>query len=176
VSEELNKQVVIHTDGACAGNPGPGGWGVVLQYGAVKKEISGGELVTTNNRMELQAAIASLEALKYPCKVILFTDSEYLRNGITKWIFSWKRSNWVSSQKTPVKNADLWRQLDQLASRHQIEWKWLKGHAGHPLNERCDSLGRMEIDKIRAKVPRQELEKLRKQFKREAAPPRPYRP
>jgi len=165
VNEQLKKDVTIHTDGACTGNPGPGGWGAVLECGTVKKEISGGEIATTNNRMELKAAIHALAALKYPCKVVLYTDSEYLRNGITAWIWGWKRRGWLTAAKKPVKNADLWKELDAQASRHEIVWKWLKGHAGHPLNERCDEIGRGEIDKIRRSVPAQEIAAQLKRFK-----------
>ena len=165
MSEASKKQVVIHTDGACTGNPGPGGWGAILEYGDRKKELSGGEIATTNNRMELQAAIQALAALKVSCKVELHTDSEYLRNGITKWILGWKRRGWISSQKKPVKNVDLWKQLDAQARRHQIEWKWLKGHAGHPLNERCDELGREQVEKILREIPSHELAARLKEFK-----------
>lgn len=161
----MKKEVIIHTDGACTGNPGPGGWGAVLQYGTLKKELAGGEIATTNNRMELQAAINALAALKYPCKVVLFTDSEYLRNGITSWIWGWKRRGWVTAGKKPVKNADLWKDLDIQARRHEIEWKWLKGHAGHPLNERCDSLGREQVEKIRRTIPSHEIAAALKRFK-----------
>lgn len=131
------------------GNPGPGGWGAVLQHGERTREISGGEPATTNNRMELQAAIAALCALREPCVVQLFTDSEYLRNGITSWIAGWKRKGWRTTGRKPVKNEDLWRQLDESAGRHRIQWHWLKGHAGHPLNERCDALAQSEIAKVR---------------------------
>ena len=165
VTEEQKKEVIIHTDGACSGNPGPGGWGAVLEYGSRKKEISGGEIATTNNRMELLAAIRALAALKVPCRVVLYTDSEYLRNGITSWIWSWKRRGWATAGKKPVKNADLWKELDSQTRRHEIEWKWLKGHAGHPLNERCDELGRGEIDKIRRTVPQGEISAQVKAFK-----------
>lgn len=143
------KQVVIHTDGGCDGNPGPGGWAAVLQCGGHTRELAGGEPATTNNRMELQAAIAALRALKEPCAVSLHTDSEYLREGITSWIKAWKSRGWRTVDRKPVKNDQLWRELDLLAARHQIEWHWLKGHAGHPLNERCDRLARAEIKKVR---------------------------
>lgn len=132
--------VEIATDGACKGNPGPGGWGAVLRFGAVEKELSGGETPTTNNRMEMMAAIMALETLKRPCRVILSTDSVYVRDGITKWIHGWKRNGWRTAAKKPVANAELWQRLDQAAARHQIEWRWVKGHAGDPDNERADRL------------------------------------
>jgi len=134
--------VVIYTDGACSGNPGPGGWGAILTYGDKCKEISGGEEVTTNNRMELMAAIAALEALKRPSRVQLHTDSSYLKNGITQWIHGWKRNGWRTSDKKPVKNAELWQRLDEARNRHEIDWHWVKGHAGHPENERADEIAR----------------------------------
>lgn len=136
----MTKKVTVYTDGGCTGNPGPGGWAAVLMYGERRKEISGGSPATTNNRMELQAAIEALAALKQPCEVTLYSDSEYLRNGITVWIKGWKRVGWKSKQKKGIKNVDLWRRLDDLASGHRVEWKWLKGHAGHEHNERCDVL------------------------------------
>jgi ribonuclease HI len=133
--------VEIHTDGACSGNPGPGGWGAVLRYGDQVKEISGGEpSATTNNRMELMAAIRALESLRRPVKVRLHTDSIYLRNGITAWLSSWKRNGWQTAGKKPVKNADLWRRLDAATQGHEIEWVWVRGHAGDPGNERADAL------------------------------------
>ena len=135
-------QVVIYTDGACKGNPGPGGWGVLLRSGAHEKELFGGESNTTNNRMELMAVIQALQALKRPCHVKLHLDSEYVRKGITEWIHGWKAKGWVTAAKQPVKNADLWRELDALVSggNHRIEWHWVKGHAGDPGNERADQL------------------------------------
>lgn len=138
------KKVVIYTDGACSGNPGPGGWGAILIYGDNRKELKGGEGETTNNRMELTAAIKALEALKdgVQVKVELHTDSSYLRDGITKWITNWKRNGWKTSQKKPVKNDDLWKSLDEIKDRWDISWHWVKGHAGHPLNERADELAR----------------------------------
>jgi ribonuclease HI len=136
-------QVVIYTDGACSGNPGPGGWGAILMSGPHRKELSGGEAGTTNNRMELMAAIAALEALKRPSKVELHTDSNYLRGGITKWIFGWRRNGWKTAQKTPVKNAELWQRLDAARARHEVDWRWVKGHAGHAENERADELARI---------------------------------
>jgi ribonuclease HI len=142
--------VVIHTDGACSGNPGPGGWGAILTFGSHTKELKGGEPHTTNNRMELMAAIAALEALKRPCLVDLHTDSEYLRNGVMGWIHRWKRNGWRTADKKPVKNVDLWQRLDGIAAKHQIRWHWLKGHAGHRLNERADQLARDAISAIRS--------------------------
>ena len=142
--------LIIHTDGACSGNPGPGGWAAILSFGTQVKELKGGEHHTTNNRMELNAAIAALEALKRPCLVDLHTDSQYLRDGITKWIKTWKRNGWRTSEKKPVKNADLWQKLDALCSRHQVRWHWLRGHVGHPLNERADALAREAIAAVRA--------------------------
>lgn len=136
------KSVTIYTDGACSGNPGPGGWGAILVYGPHRKELSGGEAQTTNNRMELLAAIRALEALKEPCKVALYTDSNYVKDGITKWISGWKRNGWKTADKKPVKNAELWQQLDTAGNRHAIDWHWVKGHAGHVENERADELAR----------------------------------
>jgi ribonuclease HI len=135
-------KVVIHTDGACSGNPGPGGWGVILQSGPHRKELSGGEALTTNNRMELTAAIKALEALKAPSEVELYTDSNYLRGGITSWIRSWKRNGWRTADKKPVKNAELWEQLEKAAERHKVRWHWVRGHHGHNANERADELAR----------------------------------
>lgn len=136
------KPVVIYTDGACSGNPGPGGWGAVLMSGEHRKELQGGEPETTNNRMELLAAIAALEALKRPCAVQLYTDSVYLCDGITKWLHGWKAKNWRTAAKKPVKNVDLWQRLDAARTRHEVAWLWVKGHAGHPENERADELAR----------------------------------
>jgi ribonuclease HI len=138
-------EVEIFTDGACRGNPGPGGWGTILRYGAVEKELSGGEPQTTNNRMELMAAIAGLEALKRPCRVRLYTDSQYVREGMTQWLPGWKARNWRTADKKPVKNVDLWQRLDAAALPHRIEWIWVKGHAGHPENERADALARAAV-------------------------------
>jgi ribonuclease HI len=135
-------QVTIYTDGACSGNPGPGGWGAILISGEHRKEISGGESNTTNNRMELIAAIEALNALKGPSVVELHTDSNYLREGITSWIHNWKKNGWRTSNKKPVKNADLWEALEQARDRHDVSWHWVKGHAGHPENERADALAR----------------------------------
>lgn len=134
--------VEIFTDGACSGNPGPGGWGAILRFGAAEKEISGGEALTTNNRMELLAAITALETLTRPCTVAVHTDSQYLRDGVTKWIAGWKRNGWKTADKKPVKNQDLWMRLDAVLKTHRIEWRWVKGHAGHPENERADELAR----------------------------------
>jgi len=134
--------VIVYTDGACSGNPGPGGWGAILISGVHRKEINGGEPHTTNNRMELLAAISALGALKQPSEVDLHTDSEYVRNGISKWIFGWKKKGWRTADNKPVKNAELWQQLDTARLRHEIRWHWVKGHAGHPENERADELAR----------------------------------
>ncbi|UTW58173.1 ribonuclease HI [Kordiimonas sp. SCSIO 12603] len=135
-----DQTVLIYTDGACSGNPGPGGWGALLIYGENEKEITGGEFNTTNNRMELTAAIEALRLLKRRCKVELYTDSTYVRDGITKWIDGWKAKGWKTAAKKPVKNEDLWRALDETSNQHDIVWKWVKGHAGHPENERADAL------------------------------------
>jgi ribonuclease HI len=141
----MTPQVVIHTDGACSGNPGPGGWGAVLHFKDQEKEIRGGELQTTNNRMELMAAIQALEALKKPCKVELHTDSQYVQKGIHEWIHGWKRRGWLTADKKPVKNDDLWKRLDQARLRHEVDWRWVKGHAGHEYNERADALARQGL-------------------------------
>ncbi len=141
--------VLIYTDGACSGNPGPGGWGAVLISGGHERELSGGEARTTNNRMEIMAAIAALEALKRPCTVDLHTDSQYLRQGITEWIAGWKARGWRTADKKPVKNEDLWKRLDLARARHDVRWHWVKGHAGHPLNERADGLARAAIKALR---------------------------
>jgi ribonuclease HI len=138
---ELPK-VVIHTDGACSGNPGPGGWGAILEAGSHRKEIKGGETETTNNRMEMTAAIEALEALKGPSDVDLFTDSSYLRGGITNWIKGWKKNGWRTAARKPVKNVELWQRLEQAEERHTVRWHWLKGHVGHDENERADELAR----------------------------------
>ena len=137
--------VVIYTDGACSGNPGPGGWGALLTFDGKEKELSGGARETTNNRMELTAAIEALKALKRPCRVTLWTDSVYVKDGITKWIHNWKAKGWKTANKKPVKNADLWQALEAAMARHDVTWKWIKGHAGHPGNERADSLARNAI-------------------------------
>ena len=144
------KIVDIFTDGACSGNPGPGGWGALLRYNGVEKELYGGESATTNNRMEMMAAIVSLETLKRPVKARIHTDSTYLRDGITKWIHGWKRNGWKTSDKKPVKNVDLWRRLDEALGHHHIKLHWVRGHAGHDLNERADELAREGIADVRA--------------------------
>ena len=141
--------VELFTDGACQGNPGPGGWGVLLRYGGVEKELSGAEPATTNNRMELTAVIRGLEALKRPCRVLVTTDSQYVRNGITDWIRRWRRNGWRTADRQPVKNSDLWRRLDEVAASHEVEWHWVKGHAGHPENERADRLATAAIATLR---------------------------
>ena len=135
-------RLAIYTDGACSGNPGPGGWGAILMFGEHRKELNGGEGDTTNNRMELLAAIEALEALKRPSSVDLYTDSAYVKNGITSWIHGWKRNGWRTADKKPVKNAELWQRLDAALVSHNVEWHWVKGHAGHPENERADELAR----------------------------------
>ncbi len=136
------KPVYIYTDGSCLGNPGPGGYGVVIEYGKHKKELAEGFKLTTNNRMEMLAAVKGLEALTRPCQVVLTTDSQYLKQGIQSWIHNWKRNGWRTSNKKPVKNADLWQALDRAQEKHKVQWEWVKGHAGHPQNERCDELAR----------------------------------
>ena len=141
-----DEPVLIHTDGACSGNPGPGGWGAILAWKGKRRELSGGERLTTNNRMELMAAIAALETLKRPSRVRLFTDSQYLRKGITEWIDAWRRRGWRTADKKPVKNEDLWRSLDAVTSKHQVKWHWVKGHSGHPENERVDQLANEVLD------------------------------
>ena len=141
--------VEIYTDGACRGNPGPGGWGALLRMGEKERELSGGEALTTNNRMELMAAIKALEALKRPCRVQLHTDSVYVRDGITKWIHGWRRNGWKTANKKPVKNAELWQELLNAAAPHRVEWHWVKGHSGHPENDRVDALACAEADKLR---------------------------
>jgi ribonuclease HI len=143
------QRVEIFTDGACSGNPGPGGWGAVLRYGATERELSGGETATTNNRMEMMAAIEALEALKRPTTVDLYTDSTYLRDGIMKWIHGWKRNGWKTAAKKPVKNVDLWQRLERARASHEVTWHWVKGHAGHPENERADALARGAIERLR---------------------------
>lgn len=140
--------VEVFTDGACRGNPGPGGWGVLLRYGDTEKELYGGEVNTTNNRMELMAAIMALEGLKRSCQVRLTTDSEYVKNGITQWLPKWKARGWRTASKSPVKNADLWQRLEQAAGQHQVQWHWVRGHSGHPENERADQLANRGIDEL----------------------------
>jgi ribonuclease HI len=146
----MTERVTIYTDGACSGNPGPGGWGAILSFGDQEKELMGGEAHTTNNRMELTAAISALEALKRACSVDLHTDSEYVKNGITTWIKSWKKNGWCTADKKPVKNVDLWQRLDAALTNHQVRWHWVKGHAGHTMNERADQLARDGIIAARA--------------------------
>ncbi len=141
-------EVEIFTDGACKGNPGPGGWGAILRAKGQEKELYGGEVQTTNNRMELTAAIMALEALKRPCKVDLTTDSQYVRQGITQWIHNWKKRGWKTASKEPVKNVDLWQRLDAACGRHQMEWHWVRGHTGHPENERADELANKGIAEL----------------------------
>ena len=140
------KEVTIYTDGACSGNPGPGGWGAIMRFGEHEKELNGGEFETTNNKMELTAAIEALNALKEPCLVNLHTDSQYVKGGITGWIEGWKRNGWKTSAKKPVKNEELWRALEQACDRHDVTWHWVKGHAGHPDNERADELARQGME------------------------------
>ena len=138
----MTAEVELFADGACSGNPGPGGWGTILRFRGVEKELKGGEAHTTNNRMELMAVIAGLETLTRPCTVAVTTDSQYVQKGITEWMPNWKRRGWKTADNKPVKNDDLWRRLDQAAARHLVSWHWVKGHAGHPENERCDQLAR----------------------------------
>ena len=142
----MDNKVYIYTDGACKGNPGPGGWGALMKYKDTEKEFCGGETQTTNNRMEMKAAIEALSQLKRPCDVVLTTDSQYLRKGITEWIDNWKKRGWKTTAKKPVKNADLWQQLDELAQKHNITWNWVKGHSGHAENERADELANQGIE------------------------------
>lgn len=138
--------VEIFTDGACKGNPGPGGWGALLRFGTEEKELFGGEPETTNNRMELMAVIEALSALKRPCEVVLHTDSQYVQKGITEWIHGWKNRAWKTADKKPVKNADLWRRLDAVSAQHKVDWRWVKGHAGHDGNERADALANRGVE------------------------------
>jgi ribonuclease HI len=145
-----DSHIVIHTDGACSGNPGPGGYGAILQWGDHTRELKGGEPHTTNNRMELMAAIAALESLKRPCTVELHTDSQYLRNGIMTWIKGWKRNGWKTADKKRVKNVDLWQRLETALAQHTVQWHWVRGHSGHDLNERADVLAREAIAEVRA--------------------------
>ena len=148
----MNATYIVYTDGACSGNPGPGGWAWVSLANGEIREGYGGEAVTTNNRMELTAVVEGLRALKQSCRVTIYTDSRYLKDGITGWIKKWKRNGWMTSQKEPVKNKDLWVAMDEAAQRHEIEWQWVKGHAGHPENERCDQLARDAIRHRSGKV------------------------
>ncbi len=149
MSDKPKQIVEIFTDGACSGNPGPGGWGAILRFGAVEKELNGSEEHTTNNRMELMAAIRGIEAVKRPCEIHLHTDSEYLRQGITTWIHSWKKRGWKTADKKPVKNQDLWERLDEAIVTHQVKWHWVKGHSGHAENERADELARLAIRQLK---------------------------
>jgi ribonuclease HI len=158
------KKVVIYSDGGCHGNPGPGGWAAVLIYGEHKRELSGGVPATTNNRMELQAAIEALRVLKEPCDVDFYTDSEYLKNGISHWVANWKRNGWRTKARKPVKNEDLWRALDVVQQGHKIQWHWVKGHSGHAVNERCDQLANAEIGKIKGQFSAGQLGQLLAQF------------
>jgi ribonuclease HI len=145
MTKDEKDTVTIFTDGACSGNPGPGGWGAILRFRGVEKELSGGDPATTNNRMEMMAAISALEAIKRPCTVDIYTDSSYVRDGITKWVFGWQKRGWKTADKKPVKNVELWQRLLEAARPHTVEWHWVKGHAGHPENERCDELARMAV-------------------------------
>ena len=147
--EPHGKAINIYTDGACKGNPGPGGWGAVLEYDGKERELCGGESDTTNNRMELLAVIEALNALKRPSRVMLHTDSQYVQKGISTWIHDWKRRGWKTADKKPVKNEDLWRRLDEARTRHDVQWRWVKGHAGHELNERADELARRGLKELR---------------------------
>ena len=144
------KQIEVYTDGACLGNPGPGGWAALLRFGVHERELVGGEALTTNNRMELMAAIRALEALSEPCQVVLHTDSQYVRRGITEWMPNWLRRNWRTAGGDPVKNQDLWQRLHDAAARHRVDWRWVKGHAGDPDNERVDELARTEAERFKA--------------------------
>ncbi|MDQ0316155.1 ribonuclease HI [Amorphus orientalis] len=148
-TDSNSSRVQIHTDGACSGNPGPGGWGAILEWRGKIRELNGGEPETTNNRMELQAAIEALGALKRRSEVDLYTDSQYVRGGITGWIHNWRRNGWKTAGKKPVKNADLWQTLDELTRKHDVTWHWVRGHAGDPRNERADELARAGIDAVR---------------------------
>ena len=147
----MSAKVIAHTDGACSGNPGPGGWGVILEWDGHVKELCGGEELTTNHRMELMAAIMALESLKRSCEIEVHTDSQYLRDGVTGWIHGWKRNGWKTAAKKPVKNVELWQRLDEAASQHTVSWHWVKGHAGHDLNERADELARQGMAPFKKK-------------------------
>ncbi|OSQ49202.1 ribonuclease HI [Thalassospira alkalitolerans] len=147
MTEDQDNLVEIYTDGACSGNPGPGGWGAIMRFRGMEKEMSGGDPETTNNRMEMMAAISALEALKRPCIVNIYTDSSYVCDGITKWIFGWQKRGWKTAGKKPVKNVELWQRLLEATKIHKVEWHWVKGHAGHPENERCDELARLAVPK-----------------------------
>jgi len=147
--ENAGQPIEIFTDGACSGNPGPGGWGAILRIGSIEKELFGGEADTTNNRMEMMAVISALKLLKRPVKASVYTDSKYVQQGISEWIHNWKKRGWITAGKQPVKNVDLWKELDALAAQHTIEWCWVKGHAGHVENERADVLARKGIEKLK---------------------------
>ena len=142
------KTVIIYTDGACRGNPGPGGWGVLIEYGELSKQLYGGDVSTTNNKMELTAAIMALKEIKEPCEIILYTDSKYVLQGIEEWIHNWKKRGWRGANKKPVKNIDLWKELDELRDEHNIKWNWVKGHSGDPGNETADMLANRGIDEL----------------------------
>ena len=144
-----DKAVELFTDGACSGNPGPGGWGAILRYGGIERELSGGELLTTNNRMEMMAVIEGLSALTRPCAVRVFTDSQYVQKGISEWLPGWKKRGWLTADKKPVKNTDLWQRLEQAAAPHAVTWTWVRGHAGHAENERADALAREGLERCR---------------------------
>jgi len=148
----MSESVIIYTDGACKGNPGPGGWGVILAYKGKEKELHGGEALTTNNRMELMAAIKALEELSRPCEVVLNTDSKYVLQGITEWLPNWKKRGWKTAAKKPVKNEDLWRRLDQALIQHKVQWQWIKGHSGDPGNDRADQLANLGIESLKQAV------------------------
>ena len=163
------KKVIIHSDGACHGNPGPGGWAAVISTGADTRELAGGVPATTNNRMDLQAAIEALASLTEPCEVEFHTDSTYVKNGITSWLSKWKRNGWRTVAKQPVKNEDLWRLLDVHAAKHQVRWHWVKGHAGHPVNERCDELANEQIHLLRKNHTPDRLNEQLKEFKAQEA-------
>lgn len=158
--------MVLYSDGACEGNPGPGGWAVILTYGQHQREITGGVPATTNNRMELTAAVEGLKALKEPCEVDFFTDSQYVQKGILEWLKDWKARAWRTKDRKDVKNQDLWKQLDAESAKHVIAWRWLKGHAGHEMNERCDVLAKNEILKIRQSYTREQLKSNLEEFRR----------
>lgn len=151
VMNKANEKVILYTDGACRGNPGPGGWGVWMQYNGKSRDLCGGESNTTNNRMELMAAIMGLETLSRECDVLLYTDSKYVMQGITEWMDNWKARGWKTAAKKPVKNVDLWKRLDAAQSRHKVEWKWVKGHSGDPGNEKADALANQGIDEMAVK-------------------------
>jgi len=149
----VSDTVELYTDGACSGNPGPGGWGCILRFKGVEKELCGGEPDTTNNRMEMKAVISGLEALKRTCTIDVYTDSQYVQKGITEWIWGWKKRGWKTADNKPVKNADLWQELDALVRKHKVSWHWVKGHAGHPENERADELARKGLQEARDNSP-----------------------